>query len=41
MSNELTSLSLSDMRDKLRAKEFSSQELVQAHLDAIAQKNDI
>lgn len=37
--SELTNLTLSDMRDKLRAKEISSVELTQAHLDAIGAQN--
>lgn len=37
---ELTNLTLAEMRDKLRAKEVSAEELAQAHLDVIG-KSDL
>src|SRR5690606_28072061 len=36
---KLTHLTLSDMRDGLKKKEFSSEELTRAHLERIGQEN--
>jgi aspartyl-tRNA(Asn)/glutamyl-tRNA(Gln) amidotransferase subunit A len=38
---DLTTLTLAQARDGLKAKEFTSQELTQANLDAIAAKKDL